>query len=128
MTDTADGMYFTRDDITGTARLREVQDRSVTSIIHLLDKLRQAFGHPIRVNSGYRSPNYNASIGGAKTSYHMFKGARGAVDISPWNEQQSSIELLQTILDIDMPFSKMISAARSVLSSVPSGKTIFFGF
>ncbi len=37
----------------------------------LLEKIRVALGKPITVNSGYRTPSYNAKIGGAKNSYHM---------------------------------------------------------
>jgi uncharacterized protein YcbK (DUF882 family) len=30
--------------------------------------LREEFGKPIKVNSGYRSPELNKAVGGAKTS------------------------------------------------------------
>lgn len=37
-----------------------------------LEKIREALGgKSIRILSGYRSPAYNAKIGGAKTSQHM---------------------------------------------------------
>lgn len=36
-----------------------------------LDDLRRAMGHPLIVNSGYRSPQHNAAVGGAKASTHM---------------------------------------------------------
>lgn len=36
-----------------------------------LDDLRRAMGHPLIVNSGYRSPAHNAAVGGAKASKHM---------------------------------------------------------
>lgn len=35
------------------------------------DRLRDLLGHPIHVNSWYRSPKVNAAIGGAKLSAHM---------------------------------------------------------
>jgi len=37
----------------------------------ILDPARECFGAAIQVNSGYRSPEVNASIGGAKNSQHM---------------------------------------------------------
>lgn len=36
-----------------------------------LQVLRDYFGIPIVVNSGYRSPNYNKRVGGAKSSQHL---------------------------------------------------------
>jgi len=35
-----------------------------------LEPLRNAIGKPLTITSGYRSPGYNASIGGAKGSQH----------------------------------------------------------
>ncbi len=37
----------------------------------LLDPLRNDLGAPVRVTSGYRSPQVNAAIGGSRTSRHM---------------------------------------------------------
>lgn len=36
-----------------------------------LQAIRNHFGQPITVNSAYRTPSYNAKVGGAKNSYHM---------------------------------------------------------
>jgi zinc D-Ala-D-Ala carboxypeptidase len=36
-----------------------------------LDALRQAMGHPLIVTSGYRSPEHNRKVGGARASKHM---------------------------------------------------------
>lgn len=38
-----------------------------------LERVRALLGgHPIRINSGYRAPAVNASVGGAKNSDHMY--------------------------------------------------------
>jgi uncharacterized protein YcbK (DUF882 family) len=37
----------------------------------ILDPLRAHLGRPVRVTSGYRSPEVNTRIGGSKTSAHM---------------------------------------------------------
>ena len=36
-----------------------------------LEKIRAHFGKPVRITSGYRSPAYNAKVGGVKNSYHV---------------------------------------------------------
>lgn len=48
----------------------------------LLDPLREAWGSPIIVNSGYRCPILNKAVGGSKTSSHM---AGWAIDLHPKN-------------------------------------------
>ena len=51
-------------------------------VSRVLDPLREAWGSPIIVTSGYRCPELNARVGGVKTSYHL----RGmAADIRPKN-------------------------------------------
>lgn len=36
-----------------------------------LEKIRQHFGKPVLITSGYRTPAHNAKVGGAKSSYHV---------------------------------------------------------
>lgn len=45
-----------------------------------LDKIREAWGSPIIVTSGYRPPSVNARVGGVRNSRHIFGDA---ADISP---------------------------------------------
>lgn len=39
-------------------------------VIDIAQKLRDALGVPVRVNSGYRCEKHNAAVGGVKGSYH----------------------------------------------------------
>lgn len=41
------------------------------SLPPLLEKIRAHFNKPVIIVSGYRTPTYNAKVGGAKDSYHM---------------------------------------------------------
>ena len=43
----------------------------VELIDKVLDPLRERWGVPIYVTSGYRCPELNARVGGSKTSYHL---------------------------------------------------------
>jgi len=53
-----------------------------------LQLIREEYGKPIRVNSGYRSPEYNKEIGGASKSQHM--EARAA-DLAPWSGRDDDL-------------------------------------
>lgn len=40
-------------------------------LVSILDILRNQVGKPVIINSGYRTPTRNKTVGGAKYSYHM---------------------------------------------------------
>ena len=48
-----------------------VYSKMNVQFLTLLDELRERVGEPLKVNSSYRSLEYNASIGGASKSKHM---------------------------------------------------------
>lgn len=51
----------------------EVRDNIVALVENLLQPLRDAWGQPLFINSGYRSPELNSHpmVGGSKTSQHV---------------------------------------------------------
>jgi Uncharacterized protein conserved in bacteria len=48
--------------------------------VHVLQPIRDHYGVGVKVNSGYRSPEVNASVGGSKTSDHC-KGQAADIEI-----------------------------------------------
>ena len=60
----------------------------------LLNEIRVAFGNPIIVNSGYRSPEHNRAVGGVDNSLHC-QGL--AADIRP--RDAKDLERLQALCD-----------------------------
>jgi len=48
--------------------------------VHVLQPVRDHYGRSVKVNSGYRSPEVNASVGGSKTSDHC-KGFAADIEI-----------------------------------------------
>jgi Peptidase M15 len=44
---------------------------NLTAFLEAINKLRAAYGKPMIVTSGYRPPEINSAIGGAKNSKHM---------------------------------------------------------
>lgn len=87
-----EGVYFTLDEFTYSITAQHLGIDNTPSgeavknlerlVSRVLDPLREAWGSPIIVTSGYRCPELNARVGGVKTSYHL----RGmAADIRPKN-------------------------------------------
>lgn len=69
-----------------------------------LDKVREMWGKPIGVNSGYRSAELNRAVGGAKNSQHL----RGeACDITTGTKENNR-KLFDLIVASDIPFDQLI--------------------
>ena len=64
---------------------------------NLLQPLRNAFGKPIKITSGYRSTEVNKAVGGSKTSQHT-KGE--AVDIVA-EDNKALFDLIKNNFDFD---------------------------
>ena len=62
---------------------------------NVLDPLRELYGKPITVNSGYRSPLVNKKVGGVSTSEHV-KGQ--AADITGGSKEEN-MKLFNLIKD-----------------------------
>ncbi len=73
-----------------------------------LDPVRELWGSPIGVNSGYRSPSLNAAVGGASSSQHM-KGE--AADITTGNIADN-LQLFERIAASAIPFDQLIDENR----------------
>lgn len=71
---------------------------------YILDPLRDAFGKPIYINSGYRSNFVNEAVGGVSTSQHKFGYA---ADISVGSRDSIS-ELFSLIQEMELPFDQVI--------------------
>lgn len=73
--------YFTLDELTrsDTARRRGIEnvpeqehiDNLVRLVENTLDPAREALDGSVKVNSGFRSKQLNAAVGGAPRSYHL---------------------------------------------------------
>lgn len=42
------------------------------ALIKILGELRHKIGRPVYINSGYRTPQHNEEVGGARYSYHQY--------------------------------------------------------
>ena len=77
-------------------------------VANVLDPLRDEYGKPIYVNSGYRCEKYNAAVGGVPRSQHMLGQA---ADISVKSEKlkvKSELEMLASIIVQQGRFDQLI--------------------
>lgn len=84
----------------------------------ILQPLRNAYGKPIFVNSGYRSPTLNKAIGGATNSQHMLGQAaditarhsiqKGADAAANHDYREENKRLFNLIISLKLPFDQLI--------------------
>lgn len=79
----------------------EIRDAVRELTLTVLQPLRDAWGEPLHINSGYRCPKLNAAVGGAPTSQHT-KGE--AADI----HADHPIRLAQLAYNLGLPYDQMI--------------------
>ena len=77
----------------------------------ILQPLRDAYGKPILVTSGYRCPALNAAVRGARGSQHMLGEAadiKAASAASPSQLQAENRRLFELIIALHLPFDQLI--------------------
>ncbi len=78
--------------------------RMETLVGKLLDPIRELWGKPLRVTSGYRCKKLNKAVGGAKNSQHL----RGeAADITTGNRADNR-RLMNSIIENSLDFDQLI--------------------
>lgn len=86
---------------------QEIKDNLNQLIDKILDPLRESYGKPIIVSSGYRCEALNKAVGGAKTSQHK---AGQAADIhTKSNTRESNKELFNLIRTLKLPYDQLIN-------------------
>ena len=86
---------------------REVTSNLIYLIDNILDPLREAWGEPLIVTSGYRSPKLNKAVGGSATSQHV-KGQ--AADIRTLKDTpEENKRLFELVQKLGLPFDQLIN-------------------
>lgn len=106
--------YFTIQELckSTTARVKGIDNSPNSEIVNnltklvenILDPLRERYGKPIHVNSGYRCPELNKAVNGSKTSQHM-KGL--AADITVGSPKKNKV-IFDLIRELNLPFDQLI--------------------
>ena len=89
---------------------QEIKDAIKSLVDSVLQPLRDAWGMPLAINSGYRCKALNAAVGGVPTSQHT-KGE--ASDVCPFGRNGHGdikvvTELARLAIKLDLPFDQMI--------------------
>ena len=79
----------------------EVRDAVKALVDTVLQPLRDAWGKPLHINSGYRCPELNKEVGGVPTSQHV-KGEAGDVACD------KPVELARLAAAMCLPYDQMI--------------------
>lgn len=75
-------------------------------IVEVLDPLREAYGKPIRVTSGFRSPELNKAVGGSRTSDHM-TGCAADIVGTPNNKEENK-KLFELVQELGLSYDQLI--------------------
>lgn len=70
----------------------------------ILDPLRESFGKPLFISSGYRCPKLNKKVGGVSNSQHI-KGEAADIDLGSIEENKILFDL---IIELKLPFDQLI--------------------
>lgn len=84
------------------------QEQNLRKLVEtVLDPLREKYGKPIIVSSGFRCEKLNRIVGGARTSQHQ---TGEAVDIrSVQDTPEENKKIFDLILELNLPFDQLIN-------------------
>lgn len=75
--------------------------KNLTALVdNVLDPLREWYGKPIRVNSGYRCTALNKAVGGVASSQHL-TGQAADIDTNDTAENRRLMKHIEDNLDFD---------------------------
>ena len=86
----------------------EVVNNLEKLVEYILDPLRERYGKPIHVNSGYRCPALNKAVNGSKTSHHL---SGLAADITVGSPAKNK-ELFNLLISMDLPYDQAIDEKK----------------
>jgi len=108
--------HFTMNEMTrsATAKRYGIDNTPSPEVVHnirnlvekILDPLREAWGQPIIVSSGYRCGRLNKIVKGSPTSQHLFGQAADIHTVS--DRPENNKRLFDLIRKLNLPFDQLI--------------------
>jgi hypothetical protein len=105
--------YFTIRELTRTSTgIRNVPGRAEVRNLELLvekvlDPVREMYGQPIKVTSGYRSPAVTRKVGGAINSHHLFGMAADITSMT--DDPKENRRIYDIIRNSGLKFTQLIN-------------------
>lgn len=109
--------YFTIEELCRSATANELNiDNRPTDkqkvylrllILNILDPLREAYGKPTNVTSGFRCEELNIAVGGSLNSHHKCNNGYAAADIDTYDKNEN-IKLFNLAQELNLPFCQLI--------------------
>lgn len=97
-----DGKYFTLNELIKDRTTNPQWLANAENLLPLLDAIREEFGEPIVITSGYRSPGKNQDCNGSKTSQHL---TAEAADMQPGSgSKKTKKQLFDAALKVGMAY------------------------
>ena len=90
-----------RKGIANVINTTEIRDSVKALVLNVLQPLRDAWGKPLHINSGYRCPALNEAVGGVPTSQHRLGEASDVACDNPY-------ELASLAKELNLPYDQMI--------------------
>lgn len=139
--------YFTLEQMTfsATAVRKGIDNRAtsevltnLTNLCKALDKIKDLLGKPINITSGYRCPELNKAIGGAKNSQHI-EGKAADIQVHGMTTEQlyqfikvSGIEYCQLIQEFDswvhISYDASNNKKENLKAVKQNGKTVYMKY
>lgn len=102
--------YFTIKELSASTEARKMDIdntptpdavANLTALVEaVLDPLRERYGYPIMVSSGYRCPRLNKAVGGSATSQHV-KGEAADIYVGKPKDKAMLFSLIYYLLPFD---------------------------
>jgi hypothetical protein len=111
------GKYFTIEELCRSEKAKELGISNLPStenvvymrrlIETILDPIREKWGKPIYVNSGFRNLALNKAVGGRRNSHHLCKNGYAAADIDTYSTEDNK-KLFNLIKSLNLPICQCI--------------------
>lgn len=103
---------FTRSDIAKRNNInntpsKQEEENIVLLVDNILDPLREAYGKPIVVTSGFRCDRLNSLVKGSKKSQHRTGQASDIRTLEDTKEENK--KLFDLIIKLNLPFDQLIN-------------------
>ena len=103
---------LTKSDVATRKRIKNVPNKQeeqnlVALVDNILDPLREVYGNPIIITSGFRCEELNRLVGGSKTSHHRTGQAADIRTIVDTPEENK--KLYDLIIKLILPFDQLIN-------------------